>query len=293
MIEALKKWYIKRIPFLLLVPSMIFIFFFLIYPLIYQTSISFSSATFYSKGKFIGLENYVNLFRSPTFRESIFVTFYFIAVSTSIELVWGMGLALALNRITVGYRLLQGLIILPLALTPIAIGSVWNYMYLPEGGVINTIFKFLGVKTQVWLADSLIALPALALVEIWQYTPFTVLILLAGLKAIPHEILEAAKVDGASKIHLLRCVILPMLASSIVISGVFNVMRQFKTFAIVYIISKGGPGHATNLISYHIYQIAYRFYKIGEAAALSFLLLGIIFILISLFMRYGRKFLKV
>jgi len=287
--NTMKGWR-YNIHFLLLIPCLVLIFFFLIYPLIYQLTISFYSTTLYSQGKFVGLNNYISLFQNSTFRDSIMVTLYFVVVSTSIELLWGMGLALALNRVTKGLRLLRGVVIVPLMLTPVAVGSIWNLMYFPEGGPINLIFDFLGMRGQIWLANTSTALPALILVELWQYTPFTVLILLAGLQALPKEVYEAAIVDGASRWQLFKYVTLPLLAPLITLATIFNVMRQFKTFDIVYTVSKGGPGHATNLISYHIYQTAYRFYKIGEAAALSFLLLAIVLLLSNIFMKYVRRF---
>ncbi len=288
--NSMMKWWKYNIHFLLLIPCLVLIFFFLIYPLIYQLIISFYSTKLYSEGEFVGLSNYIYLFRDPIFRESILVTLYFVGVSASIELLWGMGLALALNKVTKGLRFLRGVVIIPLMLTPVAVGSIWNHMYFPEGGPINVIFNFLGMEGQVWFANTSTALPALILVELWQYTPFTVLILLAGLQTLPKEVYEAAVVAGASRWQLFKYITLPLLAPLITLATIFNVMRQFKTFDIVYTVSKGGPGHATNLISYHIYQTAYRFYKISEAAALSFLLLVIVLFLSNIFIKYMRRF---
>lgn len=283
-------WYQKNVHYLLLVPCTGLVLFFFIYPMIYQLKLSFYSTMLYVSGGFVGFDNYIDTFNDPIFRESILRTFYFISVSATIELIWGIGLALALNKITRGKRILRGTIIIPLMLAPVAVGSIWNYMYFPEGGAINILFRLLHFKEQVWLANTKTAMPALILVELWQYTSFGTLIILAGLQTIPQELYESAQVDGALKRQIFRYITLPLLTPLFVLVAIFNVMRQFKTFDIVYIISKGAPGHSTNLISYQIHQTAYHFYKIGKAAAQSFLLLVIVLILIMIFIRYIRKF---
>lgn len=272
-----------------LLPCFLLIALFLVYPMLYQLYLSVFSTTFYSKGSFVGLNNFINIFRDPVKIQVAQNTIIFVIVSTIIEVIWGLILALALNALSFGKRFLRGITILPLMLTPVAVGSMWSFMYFPEGGAINSLFRLLRIPLQTWLANSNTALPAMIAVEVWQYTSFSTLILLAGLQSIPVDMYEAADIDGATKFQVFRFVTAPLLKGVLLISVIFNVMRQFKTFDIIYTISKGGPGRATSVISFDIYQTAYRFYNISEAAASSFIVLIVVLIISNVFIKVMQK----
>jgi multiple sugar transport system permease protein len=272
-----------------LLPAFLLIALFMVYPTLYQLYLSFFSTTLYSKGSFVGLRNFMNVFMDPVRLEVTKNTVIFVITSTVIEVVWGLILALALNTLTFGKRFLRGVIIVPLMLTPVAVGSMWNFMYFPEGGAVNTLFRCLGFPLQTWLANSTIALLALIAVEVWQYTSFSTLVLLAGLQSIPVDMYEAADIDGAGRFQVFRYITAPLLKGVLAITLIFNIMRQFKTFDIIYTISKGGPGRATSVISFDIYQTAYRFYNISEAAALSFIVLIVVLIISNTFIKAMQR----
>ncbi len=278
---------LSRIPlyFWFLIPAFLIILFFLVYPMVYQIYLSVFSTTFYSKGSFVGLNNYIKVLKDKITQDSFKVTVSFVALSTLFEIAWGLVLAIVFNTITRGKKFLRGILIVPLMLTPVAVGSIWNLMFFPEGGVINTVFKAFSISQQTWLSSPISALFSLVLVEIWQYTPFTALVLLAGLQSIPRELYEASNIDGASKFQDFHFITLPLLKSLIFLAILFNIMRQFKAFDIVYTVTKGGPGRATNVISFYIYQKAFRFYNISEAAALSFIVLAIVLIISNVFLK--------
>jgi multiple sugar transport system permease protein len=262
-----------------------------IYPLIYSVKMSLLAVTLYSDRGFVGLKNYVKILTSPDFHNSLLVTLVFIGSATAVQLVWGLGLAMVLNRLS--GRIISGIraaVVIPVMTTSIAVASMWRLMYFPEGGIINTIFATLGLQSQTWLNKASSALSAVVLVEVWQFTPFTALILFAGRRTISKELYEAAAIDGASDAQMFRYITLMILRPLIALCLIFNVMRQFKAFAIIFGLTKGGPGRTTQLISYYLYLTAYRFYKISDAATASLLLLVLIIGLGIIFLRYVRKF---
>ena len=265
----------------LLMPAFILIAFFLVYPTIFQLYLSFFSTTLYSKGTFIGLKNFIKVLTDPLSFQAARITAVFVILATTIEIAWGLILALALNKIGFGKTIIRGLPTLPLMLTPVAVGSIWIFMYFPEGGALSTLLRIVGGTQQTWLSKPFSALLAIVSVEVWQYTPFTCLVLLAGLQSIPQDLYEVALINGASKFQIFRYVTLPSLRGSLIVVLLFNIMRQLKTFDIVYTITKGGPGRATSVISFNIYQRAYRFYNISEAASFSFIFLIIVLLISS------------
>jgi multiple sugar transport system permease protein len=273
----------------LLLPSFLLIAIFLFYPFFYQFLLSLFSTTLYDRGSFVGLRNYARVLTDPITLESGRITLTFVVLATTAEVIWGMILALTLNRITRGKRWLRGLVILPLMLTPVAVGSMWNFMFFPEGGGVSTLLRVLGKPPQVWLTKPFSALLCIVAVEVWQYTPFTALVLLAALQGIPKDLYEVASLYGCSKRQVFRFVTLPLIRGSVFIVVLFNIMRQLKTFDIVYTVTRGGPGRATGVISFNIYQRGFRFYNISEAAALSFLILIIVLIISDRIVKLMRR----
>jgi multiple sugar transport system permease protein len=281
MAELEKAQLRNRMPgfFWMLLPSFLLISIFLFYPFFYQLYLSLFSTTLYHEGSFVGLANFLRVISDPTTLESLRITAVFIALSTTIELIWGLAIAMGLQRIIRGRRFLRGVVILPLMLTPVAVGSMWNFMYFPEGGAVSTLMRLLGRPPQVWLTQPDSALLAIVAVEVWQFVPFTALVLLAALQTIPADYYEVASMFGATKVQRFRYITLPCLRGSLLIVLLFNIMRQIKTFDIVYTVTRGGPGRATSVISFNIYQRGFRFYNISEAAALAFLVLIVVMII--------------
>ena len=283
--------YRKNLPWLLLIPVFAIVGLLGIYPLIYSAKMSLFGTTLYSDRGFIGLENYAKILIDPDFHNSLLITFAFIGSATTIELAWGLGLAMVLNRLSSRIEsTIRALIVLPLMITPITVASIWRLIYYSEGGVINIILTILGLENQTWLGRVDRALLAIIIAEVWQFTPFATLILFGGRKTIPIELYEAADIDGASSVQMFRHITFMMLRPLLMLCVIFSVMRQFKTFALVFGLTKGGPGQSTQLISHYLHMNAFRFYKISEAATLSLLVLFLLIPLGIVFIRYLRKF---
>jgi len=284
----------KRLGYMLLVPALTLTFFFLIYPMFYSLAVSFFRITGYEFGGFVGLGNYADaIVNNQIFAGAVTITFYFVLVSLVIEFVLGLGLALILNTNLLGMKAMRWVIIVPMMMTPVVVGLIFRLIYSPEGGVINEILGYMKLPKQNWLADPSTALNALIVVEVWQYTPFMALVLLAGLQTVSPEMYEAAAVDGASRLQLFRHITIPFIRPVMLIAIIFSLMRMFKTFDIVVMVSKGGPGYATILISYYIQQVTYRYLRISDAAAMSQLLMLIVLIIGNIYIRYMRNYLKV
>jgi len=273
----------------LLLPCFAVISLLTIYPFKYLIELSLYTKTFYNPGKFVGFSNYIKILLDPTFIQSIRVTLIFVSTSTTIELLWGLGLALMLSKVSGrAIQIVRGCFIIPLILMPIAVASIWQLMYFPVEGIINVIFGILNLPSQQWLSTEM-ALPCIILVEVWEFTPFTILVLLSGIKSIPLELYEASAIDGASGWQNIRYITIPLLKPFFGLCIIFNIMRQVKTFDVVYTLTRGGPRKATDLISYEIYQRAYRIYKISDAAVISVLLLAAVIILAIILVNHMKK----
>lgn len=273
-----------------LIPAFTVIAILTIYPLFYLLSISLSAKTLYGTGGFVGLANFITLFTDSLFHKSFLVTTCFIIFSTPLEVGWGLGLALIINKIKSRYLgFLRGIFLVPLMMAPIAAASVWALMFFPEGGTINTILNYFGLRGQAWLTHPISALICIIVVEVWQFTPFCALVSLGGLKGISEEIYESAAIDGSSAFKTFRYITLPLMGPTIALCLFFSIMRQLKAFDVVYALTKGGPEAGTNVVSFFIYEQAFRFYKIGYAAAASVILLFVANIAGVFFMRYIKK----
>lgn len=281
----------KNLPFLLLIPLFAIVGLLGVYPLIYSIIMSLYDVTLYSDKGFVGFNNYAKILIDPAFHNSLSVTFIFVGSATAIELLWGLGLAMVLNRLSGRVmRVIRSAILLPLMMTPIAVASIWQLMYFPDGGLINTVLAMLGLEGQTWLAKSNMSLFAVILVEVWQFVPFTTFVLFAGRKAIPMELYEAAVIDRASNFQMFKYITCMLLRPLIALCVIFSVMRQFKTFGLIFGLTRGGPGRSTQLISYYLYITAFRFFRISDSVVASLLLLVLIIGLGILFIRYVRKF---
>ncbi len=261
-------------PYLFLAPSLILLLALTVYPLFYVVRISLYRYT--PAGEvFVGAENFLRLLRDPFFFQSLWQTVLFIVGALSLEFLLGLALALLLDSHIRARGLWRSLLLLPMILPPVVVGVIWRLIYNPNFGVLNGLLQTLGLDTSrlTWLADPAVALAAVILVDVWEWTPFVFLILLAGLQAIPEEPYEAARVDGSSAWQTFRHVTLPLLAPAILVALLLRTMDLLRLFDQVFILTQGGPGFATETISLYIYKTAFRFFDFGYAAAMSLALL--------------------
>jgi multiple sugar transport system permease protein len=269
-------------------PTIIVLLVFLVYPMVNSLIYSFQSYNLLrpDAGRpFVGFENYAELFSNERFWNSLWVTLLFTAISVLFEFVLGMSIALILNRELVGRRLIRTVIIIPFFATPVVVALAWKLMLNAEFGMINYFLSLLGIGPQNWLGPGL-AFPSVVAVEIWQHTSFVVLILLAGLQALPTEPFEAAIIDGASSWQLFTNITLPLLKPVILVALVFRTMFTLRVFDVIWVLTGGGPADQTMTFSISIYLAGFRQFDIGVGAALSWILLIITMIVSLIYWRY-------
>ncbi|MGH2562444.1 MAG: carbohydrate ABC transporter permease [Thermomicrobiales bacterium] len=273
----------RMFPVLLLLPLVALLLVLSVYPAFRLIPLAFSTFSF-TGGEFVdefsGLTNLRRMLNDGDLPIILRNTAIFVVVSVAIEFVLALGLAVAVNRGSRVATVLKAIFALPILVPPIVIGTVWRLMYNPDIGIINEVLRGVGLPAQTWLSDPEYALFAIIAVDVWHWTSFLFLILLAGLQSIPREPLEAAQVDGASPWQSLRTVTLPLLRPAMFVAILFRTVFAFKVFDEIFLLTSGGPGNSTEVLSLYIYRIVFRFSDFGYGALLS--LLTIVFVLISL-----------
>lgn len=218
--------------------------------------------------EFVGLKNYSDLLTSSRFWDAVRVTAVISALSLAIQLPLGFLLAVVINRELRGTRVFRSTLLMPLLLTPVAVGLMWRLMLNVDNGVVDGVLQVVGLPAVDWLGDRTMAVVSVVLVDSWQNTPFVMLLLLAGLQSLPVGPLEAARVDGASTVQTYRHVILPLLAPVGLVVVMIRVIESIKLFDIIYILTSGGPGTATQNVSLLDYRLGFTFLQTSQAAAL-------------------------
>ena len=231
------------------------------------------------KPEFIGLGNYRELFKSEFFWTSVKVTLKFSASVVIAEILIGLALALLLEEKMKGLRLFRTIFILPIMVAPVVVGLTWRFLYDPSFGLFNYFLGFIGIEPQTWLSNPDLALPSVVVADIWQWTPFVFLLLLAGLQGIPRELLEAGQVDGTNYLQNLFYIKLPQIKSIIGITAVLRLIDSFRTLVVMFVMTEGGPGMSTEILSLHLYKTAFTSQRLGLASAIAIVLIGIILLL--------------
>lgn len=235
--------------------------------------------------RYDGIHNYRALLHDSLFWSSLRVTVIFLALVILVELPLALMLALALNRLPRFQQTLVTLLLVPSILSPSVASFQWLQLFDYNSGVLNYFLKGIGGSPQAWTASPSGALPSLLLVDLWQWTPFLVLLLFAGLKSLPRPVLEAARVDGSNSGQLLAYQMLPMLRRVIAVALVLRLLNAFKVFDTIYVLTAGGPGTNTESLSYYIYVEAFRYFDMGYASALALVSLVIVVVLVRVVLR--------
>jgi multiple sugar transport system permease protein len=271
-----------RSKWVFLLPAVIWILAFTIFPLIYAIRMSLHAYRFGKEGAFIGLDNFKRLLTDDVLHADLITTFRFVFFSVLIEMILGVALALLFNREMRGRGFLRTLATLPLFATPVAIGYLGITLFYEEGGPVNSFIRLLGGPQIPWLSNPFWAQVAIIIVDIWQWTPFVFLVTLAGLQGLSQDLTEASSVDGAGWWQNLRYIVLPLMAPLLWLILLLRVIEAFKVFDTVASMTLGGPGRATEVVSRYTYLTMRKFSDYGYAAAQGFLLLLIVSLLISL-----------
>ena len=275
--------------FVFLAPSIIFILTMIIAPLVYNFSLSFTDWTMAvnKAPKFIGLANYLEVFKEPRFINSVGRTLIFSVIAIALEALLGIALAVLINRKFHGRRIVQALMLLPVVATPVALGMAWKLILEPSIGFANVVVTALGFEARKFLATtSFESMLVLILIDVWEWTPLIMLMVYAGLNTIPQDPYESALIDGANKWQTFTQITLPLASSSILVAILMRLIDVVKTFDIIYATTQGGPNFATENINIYAYLNMFSYYEFGKAAAISVLFFIVV-------MGIGGGFLKV
>ena len=233
--------------------------------------------------------NLSNLTDDWIFRRALANTFIFVIVSTSIEMVLGLALALAVSELVRGRGIVRTAMLLPILIPPVAIGSMWRLMYNPEFGVINGLLTSVGLPALDLLGSTQTALLAVIIVDIWHWTPLVFLILLAGLEALPNEVMEASSIDGATYWQKLRYVIVPLLWPAIMVAFIFRSIVAFKVFDQIFLLTSGGPGTSSEVVSLYVYKVFFQQNQLGYGALLAIITITIVCAYLGVFALAQRR----
>lgn len=272
-----------------LLPSFIGLLAFLLLPIVAVAVISFFNWNLLSGPHFIGLQNYRTLFHSSSAGHSLLVTAYYVLLNIPAQTVLALLLALLMNKRLPAMGIFRTIYVVPWMATPVAMGIVWQWIFDPQYGALNTFLGFFGLHGITWLSSSQLAMPAIAAVNIWQYAGYNMLFFLAGLQSIPVDLYEAASIDGVSRLQSFFRVTLPLLSPTMFFVLVTDIIGSFQVFDTVYVMTLGGPGEATNTISFDIFRQAFVFFHAGYASALSMVLFGILLAVTLAQALYFRK----
>lgn len=262
-----RRWYICS-----LTPLLFFLLFFTLLPLLNIFYMSFFSIRWedaqYSY-EFIGLKNYLELPDNKFYLPGLKNTFLFAVIGVTIQMVLGFLLALFVSKIKRGKAFFISLFLIPVLLPPIVIGSVWRLLYGYDFGIINYLLGFLGIMPLDWLGSHSLAFTSIIIVDVWHWTPFVFLLLLAGLESIPQDVYEAARVDGVSPLQEVVRITITLMLPTILVTMVFRMITAFKVFDEIYLLTSGGPGTSTEVISFSIYKTFFQSDDMGLGSVMS------------------------
>jgi multiple sugar transport system permease protein len=276
----------KRLGFYFFIPAGVIIVGIIIYPLIFSLITSFTTYGFLNPffNMFVWFENYGAIFRDIYFWNSLYVIMKFVVVVVSLEFILGFGVAILLNRNIKAKGVFYTILTIPMVMAPVAVALIWRVFLHPELGIANYFLSLVRLPPVNWLGSEKVAFWTVVMVDIWQQVSFMILILLAGLVSLPKDPYEAAEIDGASLSQRFRFITLPLMKPVIVVALLLRVIFGFRTFDLVYILTRGGPGVTTDVMSYYIYRRTFMGLSVSESSAASYILLLVtMFIVVFLY----------
>ena len=279
----------RALPYLLLAPSVLVVLAVFVYPLLDGVRASLHFYRFGRSLDFIGVENYRRVLEDERFRESLWITLKFVFLAVSIETVLGLGLALLCARELPLIRYARTTLIVPMIVTPVVVGIVFRLIYASDVGLLTAVNERLGGEQVQVLSREGTAFLGLVALDVWEWTPLMFLILLAGVQSLPVEPFEAARVDGAGSWRVFLDHTLPMLRPVLAVAIVLRTIDAFTTFDQVFVLTRGGPGTSTQLISIYGYNTAFKFQQTGFAAAMLLMVALVVLALAFLAVRLIRR----
>jgi multiple sugar transport system permease protein len=266
--------------YLFLLPNILGFLVFSSIPVVATFSISLLDWDLIRAPRFVGIDNYVKLLTDDVvFRKVLFNTAYYVVGTVPAGIILSLLLALAMNANVRGIALFRVIFFIPVISASVAVAVMWRWLYNTDFGLINLILTSVGLKGVPWLSSTAWAMPAVILMAIWKSLGYNMVIFLAGLQSIPAHLHEAAAIDGANGVQRFRYITLPLLAPTTFFVLVISVISSFQVFDLAFVLTKGGPGDATNTMVMYIYNQAFQFFHMGYAAAIAWVLFAIIFVI--------------
>lgn len=281
---------------MLMAPTLIILFAIGIYPFLYSLYIAGHNVVLskpYMPRFFVGLYQYQALIQDIEFRQALGKTLLFTVQAVFIEFWLGLGLALLFQRPLAGMSIMRVLILIPMILPPLVAALIWRYMFYPGAGLVTYyvggVTRTLGLGEIPFLSDPTIAFQTLVFVDVWEWTPFMFLMLSAGLASIPRQPYEAAEIDGADAWRVFWTITMPLLRPAILIAVIIRTMDAFRTYELIVIMTRGGPGNATTTLNVFLTKTGLEFFDASKAAALSLIMMMIIIVMSFVFIRVFRS----
>lgn len=273
-------------PFIL--PALVLVSAVIVFPWLFTIGMSANAWQVGSAPRFVGLENYIRLAGDMRFWESMWHTLTYTVLSVVAPLILGTLAALVFDSKMPLRGVLRGIFVMPMMATPVAVALVWTMMFHPQLGVLNYLLSLVGIPPQAWIFEQGTVIPSLVLVETWQWTPLIMLIVLGGLASMPREPFEGAEIDGANAWQKFRYITLPMILPFMMIAVIIRSIDALKSFDIIYAMTQGGPGTASETINLYLYNVAFSYYDIGYGSAIA-VVFFVIIILMSLVLLHLRQ----
>ncbi|HSS86212.1 MAG TPA: sugar ABC transporter permease, partial [Reyranella sp.] len=272
---------------LLLGPSILYLLAMSVYPTVYSLWLSVHNYTIYRPDmvSFAGLDNFTELLDKEVFAQSFWVTILFSLFSVTLEFGLGLAVAVLLDRKMAGIGLLRTLLIVPVLISPVGMGLTFRYILAPTYGLLTYLLQSAGVPTADWMASTTWALPAVILVDVWQWTPFVTLILLSGMQSVSVEVVEAAELDGLTEWQKLWHIVLPLIRPVAMVVLLIRLIDSIRVFDMIFVLTRGGPGTSTEVLSIYSYVTGFTEGDMGSAAALAWVTVAFVNILVFFFLR--------
>ena len=264
----------NNLRYILLAPTITLLLILTVYPLVFAVAASLQTVNIRTGAvTFAGLSNFTYIFTDDLFWNAAKNTAIYTVSAVVVEFVLGMALALILSEQFPARNVFRTIFLAPMMLPPIVVAITFKILYMQQYGIANWVLGLVGIKGMLWESGPHTALFSLILVDVWEWTPFMFLILLAGLQAIPTEPYEAAKVDGASWFQAFRHITFPLLTPAVLIAVILRLMDTLRIFDQVFVMTGGGPANTTETLSLYVYQTGFRFFNVGYATAMSFIIM--------------------
>jgi multiple sugar transport system permease protein len=255
-----------------IMPAAILLVLLTAYPILDLVGMSVSTISFEQAKEiwaFTPRANFQDLLDDDIFRTALWNTLVFALVAVVAEIVLGLGLAILVASMTRFKGIIRTILIIPILMPPVAIGSMWKLMYSLDFGVLNQIVMSFGLQPVNWLGSTSLALFSIIIVDVWHWTPFVFLILFAAVEGLPKEVIEAARIDGARNRELIFKIIIPLMRPALAVAALFRIILAFKVFDEVFLLTSGGPGTSTEVVSLHLYKVFFQQNQMGYGALLS------------------------